>query len=161
MNNDFILLTDRVTPAPDKLGRLIGIAVASGLQLPPSRSDENPIWWLDFLPEAVIVDLVLTTGGGMWRIDISRIDDDDNDTINGLIDALSVMCVDEFCKLHPDLARRRNARSIAEGMLRDVVMRAWVCECGPRTWKPNITLSRLIRAAREIYPNIRSEILAD
>lgn len=159
--NDFILLTDRVKPAPDKLGRLIGIAVASGLQLPPSRSDENPIWWIGFLPEAAIIDLVLTTGSGTWSIDISRIDDDDNDTINDLIDALSVMCADEFCKLHPDLAWCRPARSIAEEMLRDVVMRAWACECGPRSWKPNISLSKLIRAAREIYPDVRSEILTD
>ncbi|GAJ29583.1 hypothetical protein [Acidomonas methanolica] len=160
MNNDFILLTDRAKPSPDALGRLIGVAVASGLQLPPSRSDENPIWWLDFLPEHEIIELILATGGGMWRIDISRIDDDDNDTINGLIDALSVMCADEFCKLHPDLARRRDAHSIAEGMIRDVVMRAWVCECGPRAWKPNITLSKLIRAAREIYPDVRSVLAA-
>ena len=159
--DDFILLTDRAKPSPDALGRLIGIAVASGLQLPSYHSDNNPIWWVGFLPEAVIVDLVLTTGRGKWRIDISRIDDDDNDTINGLIDALSVMCADEFCKLHPDLAWRRDAHSIAEEMLRDVVMRAWVCERGPRSWKPDISLSKLIRAAREIYPDVRSEILAD
>lgn len=161
MNNDFILLTDRVTPAPDALGRLIGIAVASGLPLPKYRSDRNPIWWVGFLPEHEIIELILTTGNGTWSIDLGRIDDDDNDTINGLIDALSVMCADEFCKLHPDLAWRRDAHSIAEEMLRDVVMRAWVCERGPRAWKPDISLSDLIRAAREGYPEVRSEILAD
>lgn len=161
MNNDFILLTDRVTPAPDALGRLIGIAVASGLPLPEYRSDRNPIWWVGFLPEHEIIELILTTGNGTWSIDLGRIDDDDNETINNLIDAIFPLCVDEFFKLHPDLASHR-AGFIAREMIYDAVFRAWaLLDDNSRSWKPDINLSKLIRAAREIYPAVKSEILAD
>lgn len=160
--NDFILLTDRAKPAPDALGRLIGIAVASGLQLPSYRSDNNPIRWIGFLPEHEIIELILATGDGTWSIDLGRIDDDDNETINNLIDAIYPLCVDEFFNLHPDLASRRSAALVAGEMIHDAVFRAWALpDDNSRSWNPNITLSKLIRAAREIYPDVMSEILAD
>lgn len=162
MNNDFILLTDRAKPSPDKLGRLIGIAVASGLQLPSYHSDNNPIWWVGFLPEHEIIELILTTGNGTWSIDLGRIDDDDNETINNLIDTIFPLCVDEFFELYPDLASRRSAALVAGEMIHDAVFRAWaLSDDNSRSWKPDISLSKLIRAAREIYPAVRSEILAD
>lgn len=160
--DDFILLTSRAKPSPDAFGRLIGIAVASGLQLPSYRSDNNPIWWIGFLPEIEIIELILATGDGTWSIDLGRIDDDDNETINNLIDAIYPLCVDEFFELYPDLASRRSADCIAREMIYDAVFRAWASlDDNSRSWKPNISLSKLIRAAREIYPAVRSEILAD
>lgn len=137
--------------SPEAIGRLLGIATASGLGRPAGYSSENdPLYWIGFMSEADVVNLIHATGGGLWQIDISKIDIDDDRTRACVTEAVACLCDDEFRRLNPefdDCSGDHIFPSINKSI--DVA------------WMSGMTLPSLIAVAREEYPEIISEIKRD
>lgn len=135
--------------SPAVIGRLLGIAVASGLRRPNHQSYENdPQFWREFMPEDALVSLIHATGGGFWQVDISLIAVEDEQTIDDVIDAVVNMCVDDFKRLNPDLASPRDDEAVAEP----------IKQCVVDGWRTGNTLSAVIGRVRDDYRCVRSDV---
>ncbi|MBB2164684.1 hypothetical protein HLH26_09030 [Gluconacetobacter sp. 1b LMG 1731] len=135
--------------SPAVIGRLLGIAVASGLRRPNHQSYENdPLYWREFMPEDALVSLIHATGGGFWQVDISLIAVEDEQTIDDVMDAVINMCVDEFTRLNPDIAIPCNDDAIAGS----------IQQCVVDGWRAGNTLSAVIGRVRDDYRCVRSDV---